>query len=305
MNLKTLDDNLKQMKFKKYNLTDSFLAECENKNFLAFVSKINLPRNSLIKYTSLLKKCSDEYHNCTLCPGLYACKNQINGFVYLPKIINSNLQFQYKACKHEQKRAKESKYLNNIYLFDIPKEIKEASMKNIYKKDTNRYKVIKWLKNFIVSYELDKNQKGLYLYGNFGCGKTYLVAALFNELAKKNIKSAIIFWPEYLRDLKASFTTDYCKKVSYIKKVPLLLIDDIGAESMTAWNRDEILCPIIQYRMQEQLPTFFTSNLDMASLEKHFSISKDDVDVVKARRVVERIKQLTDMEEMISENLRK
>ena len=28
-----------------------------------------------------------------------------------------------------------------------------------------------------------KETKGLYLHGNFGAGKTYLIAALFNELA--------------------------------------------------------------------------------------------------------------------------
>lgn len=75
-----------------------------------------------------------------------------------------------------------------------------------------------------------KRQKDLYLYGNFGCGKTYLIAAMFNELAKKGYKSAIIFWPEFLRNLKTSFTTDFKEKFEHIKKVPLLLIDDIGAE---------------------------------------------------------------------------
>ena len=106
-------------------------------------------------------------------------------------------------------------------------------------------------------YKENKQQKGLYLYGSFGCGKSYLVAAMFNELAKENIKSAIIFWPEYLRDLKDSFNSTYknefSDKFNLIKKAPLLLIDDIGAESVTSWSRDEILCPLLQYRMDENL----------------------------------------------------
>ena len=127
-----------------------------------------------------------------------------------------------------------------------------------------------------------------------------------NELAKKNIKSAIIFWPEYLRMLKSSFNQDtFSEKFDLIKQVPILLIDDIGAENMTAWSRDEILCPILQYRMEEHLPTFFTSNLSLESLEKHLSITKDGVSEVKARRIVERIKQLTKEEQIVSENLRK
>jgi len=52
------------------------------------------------------------------------------------------------------------------------------------------------------------------------------------------------------------------------------------------------------------LPTFFTSNLDLKALEQHFSVTKDKVDHIKARRIIERIIQLTDQVEMISENLR-
>ena len=61
------------------------------------------------------------------------------------------------------------------------------------------------------------------------------------------------------------------EKFDYIKKVPLLLIDDIGAEGLTAYNRDEVLCPLLQYRMDNYLPTFFTSNLSLKELSKSIS----------------------------------
>ena len=158
-------------------------------------------------------------------------------------------------------------------------------------------------------YKEDTNQKGLFLSGNFGCGKTYLISAMFNELAKENIKSAIIFWPEFLRDLKASFNSEYKNefndKFNSIKKAPLLLIDDIGAESVSSWNRDEILCPLLQYRMDQHLPTFFTSNLDLEALETHLAITNKGDEIIKAGRIISRIKQLTQYQQMISKNLRK
>jgi len=185
----------------------------------------------------------------------------------------------------------------------MSEDLKNAQMKNIYASDTKRLEVIKWLKEFIDEYP--NVNKGLYLSGNFGCGKSYLIAALFNELGKRDVKSAIVFWPEFLRDLKGSFGIDFNSKFEYIKKVPLLLIDDIGAENMTGWSRDEILCPILQYRMDEKLLTFFTSNLDLNALEQHLATSNNGVEIVKARRIIERIKQLTCVLEMISINLRK
>ena len=82
------------------------------------------------------------------------------------------------------------------------------------------------------------------------------------------------------------------------------MLDDIGAENVTNWGRDEILGTILQYRMDNHLTTFFTSNLDINELEKHLSITKDNMDMVKARRIIERIKQLTIDMELISKNRR-
>ena len=141
------------------------------------------------------------------------------------------------------------------------------------------------------------------MHGSFGGGKTYLLAAAFNELSKKNIKSAIVYYPELLRNIK-NFSEDFDAKFNYLKKVPLLLLDDIGAENVTGWNRDEILGPLLQYRMESYLPTFFTSNLNIKELEEHFSINGNNQDKVKARRLIERILVISEPIEMISENKR-
>ena len=56
--------------------------------------------------------------------------------------------------------------------------------------------------------------------------------------------------------------------------------------------------------MNNKLTTFFTSNLTIDELEQHLSITKDSEDKVKARRIIERIKQLTDDIELVSINRR-
>ena len=115
----------------------------------------------------------------------------------------------------------------------------------------------------------------------------------------------MVFWPEFLQELKSSFESDFKDKFDYVKKIPLLLIDDIGAESVTEWSRDDIFCPLVQYRMENHLKTFFTSNLTLEELEEHFSVTKGKVDSVKAKRIIERVRQLTDDKTLVSKNLRK
>lgn len=295
-------------KTKKEELSEklmiSFLDEMKDESFKEFVSKIPLSYEILSKYTTLLKKSQLEYSECQKCKSITQCQKQINGYAYLPKIDENKLSFSYQRCKFQKKVDDDFRYLNNIYTIDTPNFLKNARMKNIYKEDKNRFETIKWLNNFIKSYLKDKNQKGLYLYGNFGCGKTYLISAALVELARNDIKSAIVFWPEFLSDIKSSFQNDSKVKLSYIKKVPILFLDDIGADYTTQWSRDEILFPILQYRMENKLPTFMTSNLNLKELETHFSISKEGVESLKARRIIERIKQLTEQIEMVSKNLR-
>lgn len=94
------------------------------------------------------------------------------------------------------------------------------------------------------------------------------------------------------------------EKLDFLKNVDILLIDDIGAENVTSWGRDEILGTILQYRMNNKLSTFFTSNLTLEELENHLSITKNNEDKIKARRIIERIKQLTEDKELVSKNRR-
>ena len=279
----------------------------KNKTFNNLASSLKLPEEYLMKYTSSLEESTKELENCKKCKNLLECKNSYQGHIFYPELLSNNLVFDYVPCKYQKQFMEQNKYKSNIYLFEVPKEIKEASMKEIDTKNQDRFKIIKWLDQFLDNYKPGTGMKGLYLNGSFGCGKTYLISAALNELAKKEHKIAIVYYPEFLRSLKESFSDPdtYNEKFKLIKKVELLLIDDIGAETMTEWSRDEVLGTILQYRMQEGLTTFFTSNLTIKDLEEHFSISAKGVEKLKAKRIIERINQLTTEMTLVSENRRK
>ena len=57
--------------------------------------------------------------------------------------------------------------------------------------------------------------------------------------------------------------------------------------------------------MNHNLTTFFTSNLNKQELENHFIMNEKADEKIKARRIMERINQLTVDMELISENRRK
>lgn len=292
---------------KKDNLSRALLNEyvtaLKDPEFKSLVNRLELTDQVGCKYTSKLETSVKELHNCSNCKNLLECKNKVNGCVYYPNKEDNRLRFDYVACKYMKEKIIEDNHRSQV--FEEPLAIKNAKMADIDKKDKNRLEVIKWVGNFYKAYQTNKEIKGLYLHGSFGSGKSFIVAALLNELAKNGANTVIIYYPEMLRRLKESFSDDFGELMRKIKTSDVLLIDDIGAESVTSWSRDEILGTILQYRMDSHLPTFLTSNLNISELESHLANTKNSVDIPKAKRIIERIKQLTDDLELISENRRK
>ena len=280
------------------DLINNYKEASKDIKFKKLVKTIDVPDEVAMKYTSSLEDSICELNNCSKCSGLIYCKNRLEGHVYYPKKNDNRIIFSYVACKYQKELLEKEK--NKI---SRDKDIFNAKMSDIYK-DKERINVIKWLKKFYDTYDKNDNCKGLYLHGNFGCGKTYLISALFNELSKKRISTEIVYFPELLSEIKGDFDT-YGDKMEYLENVDLLLIDDIGAEKCTEWSRDEILGTILNKRMNNYKTTFFTSNLDMESLMQHFRINNYSDDEMNARRIIERIKQLSEDMELIGENKRK
>ena len=284
------------------SLEANYKRALEDESFKNLVAKTGLSHKELMKHTSHLEESLEELKHCANCKNMAMCKNKIEGFVYYPENQNGRLKFDYIACKYKKQEIRDKETSCNFY--EMPESIKRASMKDIALDDANRVEAIKWLKKFYDTYEGNPHQKGLYLHGSFGSGKTYLISAMLNELSKKNVDITIVYYPELLRNLKEAFETDFASRVNKLKKTSILFLDDIGAEAVTPWARDEILGTILQYRMDAELPTFFTSNLTIDELEAHLSSTKSGVEKVKARRIIERVKHLTDNIELVSKNRR-
>ena len=288
---------LTKTKLIENSLKDNYSRACRNPEFQKLVASLLLTAKEAMNYTSKLEEYLQEENNCKNCHGLYECKNKIRGYTNYPQKYNNHLMFSTEACYFKSQEFKKIKESTTAL-----QELETSSLKTIDTSDKNRYKLIKWVTNFIKEYDYGKNIKGLYLHGNFGCGKTYILSACFNEMKKRGFRTKIVYLPDLLRTIKGDFEA-MNDIMDELCNIDILLIDDIGAEKVTDWGRDEILGTILQSRMNEHKTTFFTSNFTIKELEEH--LSNKGVDKVKANRIVERIKQLTIDMEMLGANMRK
>lgn len=200
---------------------------------------------------------------------------------------------------------KEAAIKKRLKLINLPSSLKNVSFLDVYRDDVARLAVLNRMIKFVNDYP--ENRKGLYLYGDFGVGKSFMVAALAHDLSeKRGVSSTLLHYPSFVIDVKNAIGDGNVKNlVDEIKQAEVLILDDIGAEQSTPWVRDEVLQLILQYRMQEDLPTFFTSNFNFEDLEKHFAKGKNGNDETwEARRVMERIRYLAEETRLEGENRR-
>jgi primosomal protein DnaI len=274
------------------------------KDFLA-KNRENLNQEMIEKSITKLFEYMNQSKECNKCISLEKCTNVIKG--YHPKLViaRNSIDVEYVRCPRkiiDDEKRKNERLIKSLH---VPKDILSASFEDL-QQDTSRFEAIKRAALFVKNYDRDHHQKGLYLYGKFGVGKSYLLGAIANELAKNQISSMIVYVPELFRELKNSIgDPSLNEKIEALKNEPILMLDDIGAEAVSSWTRDEILGPILQFRMLESLPTFFTSNFDLQGLEHHLAYSqRGEEEKLKAARILERIRYLCEPVEVDGPNRR-
>lgn len=263
----------------------AFLTEHKDEIDQAMIEKSMI---KLYEYTNQSKECNR-------CESLEGCINFLKG--HHPELVltRNTIDVVYKQCPRKimaDEKKKNQRLIKSLY---VPRDILEATFEQ-FEGDQGRLDAGDKAATFLMNYEAGLKPKGLYLYGKFGVGKSYLLGAIANELAKKQIGSMIVYVPELLREMKSSIADSTLnEKIEALKKEPILMLDDIGAEAVSSWTRDEVLGPILQFRMLEKLPTFFTSNFDFQGLEHHLTYSqRGEEEKMKARRIMERIRSLSE-----------
>lgn len=189
----------------------------------------------------------------------------------------------------------------------MSRDVRQATLRDFYVNTPQRQYLLKQSMDFLHAYEKEPYAtQALYIHGSFGVGKTYLLGALANYLVDRLEKHVtMIHYPTFTSQIKNAIQSGTVQQtIDEIRKVDVLMIDDIGAEANTAWVRDEVLNNILEYRMKESLATFFTSNFSMEILETHLAKTKDSIDTGKAMRIMERIRYLAREVEFNGENLR-
>ncbi|MGE5704300.1 MAG: primosomal protein DnaI [Clostridia bacterium] len=265
-----------------------------------------LTRDDLLRSLSMVYTAVKEQYCCQKCTTLAECPNLVKGHVTVLDVQNRQIVSAISSCSkflaHEEMQ-RSRKLMRSYY---VAEQTLLADFATTLEIDVDNQAAVAAAVRFCDDFTLGKKPKGLYVHGPFGVGKSFLMGAVARELSKHNVPSLMVYVPDFVREIKESIADQsYTSKLELLKEIPVLILDDIGAESLTPWIRDEILGVILHSRISKQLPTLYTSNYSLEELEEHLSISNGNrIESTKAARIMERIRHYVEVCEVDGENRR-
>ena len=237
---------------------------------------------------------NDDYHLCAGCQSLKDCPKDNKGMKKNLVYRDHEIHIEMSSCIYGKELERKRDLLEKFVITNVTDQILLTDLNelemvhNIKELPKNNQAAI----TYILKYIANPTNKGLFLHGKMGTGKTTLLAGLMNSLVKKGKEVGFIHFPTYLIDLKSSFSTGESEyAIERLMKVDYLLLDSIGEENVTSWSRDEILLTILSYRLLNQLPTFFTSMYGYNDLKKVYTTKKSDE--IRANTITSKMKALS------------
>ncbi len=203
------------------------------------------------------------------------------------------IEIVYRPTKEKALEIKRQKIKQHLKFYDSEVYIQDATLEEFEVFNEERKKAFDLASEFIQNYKKDRYHKGLYIYGKYATGKSYLISAIAQALAEKNITVLFVYMPDLVRSIKQGMNEGNLEeRINSLKQADVLMLDDMGGENMSPWFRDEVLVPIMQYRLSAKLPVFMTSNFEFVSLVDALTVNKDEMNRVKAARLIQRLKDL-------------
>ncbi len=203
------------------------------------------------------------------------------------------IEIYYRPTKEKALQNQKIRMREHLKFYDSEVYIQDASLKAFDCFNDERVKAYEVAQTFLDNYRIDNYERGMYIYGSYGTGKSYLLSAIAQDLANRGITVLFVYMPDLTRSLKQGMNEGNLEqRINRLKQADVLMMDDFGGENISGWFRDEILIPVLQYRLSAKLPVFMSSNYTHLQILNMMTLTKDEAGRSKAGRLIQRLKDL-------------
>lgn len=198
---------------------------------------------------------------CGTCNTPKQCRIPFAGQVKIVTCLCSCSKKAYDDQRAEDK-SREEKHKLEILRNECLKEYPQLAKFNFQNSAQSPLmdRCIKYVQNW---QEVRKRNLGLLLYGETGGGKTHAASCIAGELMMQGVPVMLTTFPNILN--KPFEQRD--EILERMKKVPLVVIDDLGVERETRIAM-EIVFSVVDQRVKSQKPMIITTNLPIEEFKK-------------------------------------
>jgi len=157
----------------------------------------------------------------------------------------------------------------------------------------------------------EEPQGWLVLLGPSGCGKTHVAAAIANSCIRNGRPALFVVVPDFLDHLRASYHParppaagdglgldgarpgadaapaeglSYDRLFEQVRNAPVLILDDLGAQSATPWAQEKLF-QLINHRFNSQMPTVVTTASELEELDERLASRLGDPSLSRVFRL--------------------
>ena len=215
-------------------------------------------------------------------------ENILNKLIHLEMLIYQENTYIIKNWYKYQSIDKYEKILEQNRARQKNLEIRKKKKVTLHKRQLNsifeNYKITNKNKNAYenVKKYIDKlikgtTNKGLFITGAYGVGKTYLASCIANEIIKNGksvIFGTLIQLLDFIRDSYSDSEVSDKDYLNLYSSVDFLVIDDLGKEKPTEWVLEKLFL-IVNNRYNNYLPIVITTNYNRNQLRERLCINKN------------------------------
>ena len=169
---------------------------------------------------------------------------------------------EYEKNQAEQRAREKARHIEEL----LRDGFLSRSMRDwTFERDNGQNAQMPVARKYVQNWEQMKEKNiGLLIWGDVGCGKSFLAGAIANALIDQEVRVKMTNFTAILNDLSSTFEgrNEYLNRLC---NYPLLIIDDFGMERGTEYGLEQVYS-VIDGRYRSKKPLIVTTNLTLTEL---------------------------------------
>ena len=246
-----------------------------DEKFCAHLNDLGFDEKTIRENILIIVDYYNDYKVCSNCTNVSTC-GLGEHYIKLISLNDNLLTFEYDVCE----KYKKINRVKNLSTFcDISDEFLTKSAKNDLKKTENRKQLVTTFMEILKK----GSKKFVFVESKKGCGGTFITSIFYKEIVFRNSMSGnYIHAPKRFAELSENLfnnKAEFAKKMDELQNCEILVINKLSNFNFNEFTRNNILFPILENRLSNNLTTIITSELEYEDFITLLNVKNSNKDV--------------------------